>query len=152
MTRTLSSLLLVLGLGVCATGCAIGSQRTGRVIDTTRISKIKPGVSTKQDVLNMFGPPTTYSRVRGTSGISTGKNNKIGGSDDVQPRVETKAAEDVFTYEYREDNETFFTVLLFTRFRRDTIADTLMVFFDTKDVVKYVAFSKQTEAKPEAQE
>ena len=47
-------------------------------------------------------------------------------------------------WEYREDRENFFTVILFTRFRREVLADRLMVFFDDADVVRYVAFTRET--------
>jgi len=135
---------------VGAAGCAIGSQRFGRVIDARQIPQVKVGKSTKQDVLDLFGPPTNFQRYAGTGDMTLKTTDQ-----DWQARfpIETaKAAEDVFTYEYREENESFFTAILFTYFSRDTIADTLMVFFDAKDLVKYLAFAKQTEAEVEPDE
>jgi hypothetical protein len=55
----------------------------------------------------------------------------------------------MFVYEYREDRENFLTILLFTRFRREVVADRLMVFFDENDMVRYVAFARQTEPAPQ---
>ena len=46
-----------------ATGCALGTQRFGREIDEKRIPSLEVGVSTKADVLRLFGPPTAYSRL-----------------------------------------------------------------------------------------
>tara|TARA_R110002072_G_scaffold273299_1_gene434142 strand:+ start:254 stop:730 length:477 start_codon:yes stop_codon:yes gene_type:complete len=143
-------------LGFTSGGCAIGTQKSGRVIDGRRIGEIKVGVSTKQDVLDAFGPPNSYSRVGAT--VSNAGPSLLGrpgpgaaseGPASAQGALEAKAAEDVFVYEYTEDHEAFFTLLLFTYFRRDTISDRLMVFFDTKDVVKYLAFAKQTDAEPD---
>lgn len=144
--------LLGAGASVGAAGCAIGSQRFGRVIDSSLITQVKVGTSTKQDVLDLFGPPTNFKRQGGglgalLEGRGPGKVRQPDALVDV-PR----GAEDVFTYEYREENESFFTALLFTYFSRDTIADTLMVFFDAKDVVKYLAFAKQTDAEVESED
>jgi hypothetical protein len=162
MSLRLTVIGIALVLGLTSGGCAIGTQKGGRVIDAGQIAEIKVGVSTKQDVLDLFGPPSSYSRVgatRSTTGASLlgrpGGGTQPGGGGapvGVQGTIEAKAAEDVFVYEYTEDHEAFFTLLLFTYFRRDTIADRLMVFFDTKDVVKYLAFAKQTDAEPEDDE
>lgn len=136
--------LALLAATLLLPACAIGTQKTGRVIDTKKIARVKVGASTKQDVLDLFGPPTTYDRVASFPFASLAKELR-----DAAGGIDAKAAEDVFTYTYTEDNERFFTVLLYTYFSRDVIADTLMVFFDVNDVVKYVAFAKQTEAEPE---
>jgi hypothetical protein len=130
-------------------GCAIGNQKRGRVLDPALIPLVKVGTSTKQDVLDLFGPPATYSRVGSTT--SEAESSLLGrpAAGKETTGATGKEAEDVFVYEYVEDDELFFTVLLFTYFRRDTLADRLMVFFDTKDVVKYMAFAKQTDAEPD---
>lgn len=150
MARALLLSLLVT-LTVNSGGCAVGTQQTGRVIDTALIPKLKPGVSTKQDVLDLFGPPTTYSRVRGTffnTANPDGSTATAAGRQPVFLPIESKPAEDIFIYEYREDDESFFTVLLYTNFDRATRSDTLMVFFDIQDRVKYISFARQTDAKP----
>ena len=116
-------------------GCALGTQRFGRAIDADGIAKLEVGVSTKADVLRLFGPPTAHSHLPAVPAPDA-------------PQAESEAEPDprVFVYEYREDRETFFTVILYTRFRREVLADRLMVFFDAADVVRYVAFAKQTDA------
>jgi len=148
MSRSRFALLLWVALG---TGCAIGTQQHGRAIDPALIPQLKPGVSTKQDVLDLFGPPTTYSRIRGTffnTANPDGSTAKAAGRQPVYLPIESKPAEDIFIYEHREEDESFFTVLLYTKFDRATRSDTLMVFFDTQDRVKYISFAKQTDAKP----
>ncbi|MGE0713013.1 MAG: hypothetical protein AB7N76_07965 [Planctomycetota bacterium] len=151
-TRAVLASTLCLALGLCLPGCAIGNQKTGRVIDPHLIPKVKVGTSTKQDVLDLFGPPTSYSRV-GAAPIGSTLPGLLGRDAVQRPSGVVgggKEAEDVFVYEYVEDDESFFTMLLFTWFRRETLADRLMVFFDAKDVVKYLAYARQTEAEPEA--
>ena len=140
MIHRLALLLLIFGLA----GCALGTQRFGRVIDAAKISTVKIGESSKQDVLDLFGPPSSYSRVSSSLLIQDSAQPSL-----VYRPVESKESEDVFTYEYREEHEFFWTALLYTYFDRDSIADTLMVFFDTQDKVKYMAYAKQTEAEVE---
>jgi hypothetical protein len=123
---------------LCATlccACALGTQRFGRAIDAARIANLEVGKSTKADVLRIFGPPTSYSRL------------PVVAASDVAAEGAVSRAEpepDIFVYEYREDRESFFTALLYTRFRREVLADRLMVFFDDADVVRYVAFAEET--------
>jgi len=124
--------ILVLGL---ATGCALGTQRFGRAIDESRIPSLEVGVSTKADVLRLFGPPTSYSRLPAVA-----VEERVAAPAERVPEPEPNA----FVYEYREDRENFFTVLLFTRFRREVLTDRLLVFFDAGDVVRYVAFERET--------
>ena len=154
MTSRVAVIAISLAMSWLAGGCAIGTQKTGRVIDPALIPAVKVGVSTKQDVLDLFGPPNTYSRVGATtSGAGASLLGRPSEAPEGAPApIEAKAAEDVFVYEYGEDHESFFTLLLFTYFRRTTIADRLMVFFDTKDVVKYLAYAKQTDAEAEESE
>ena len=118
-----------------ATGCALGTQRFGREIDEKRIPSLEVGVSTKADVLRLFGPPTAYSRL---PAVAVEERVAAAAEPDPEP------APNAFVYEYREDRENFFTVLLFTRFRREVLTDRLLVFFDAQDVVRYVAFERET--------
>ena len=120
---------------VCS--CALGTQRFGRTIDAAGIASVEIGVSTKADVLRLFGPPTAHSRLPVVPAAD---------ADAPEAVAREEPDSDVFVYEYREDRETFFTLILFTRFRREVLADRLMVFFDAADVVRYVAFARQTDA------
>ena len=138
------ALLLLFG-AVAATGCAVSTQRFGRPIDASRIASVVVGTSTKADVLREFGPPSAYSAL---PVVPSRQDPSVTGADDLLARAEAESR--MFVYEYREDRENFLTVILLTRFRREVVSDRLMVFFDEGDVVRYVAFSKQTE-EPAAQ-
>jgi hypothetical protein len=85
---------------------------------------------------------------RGRPVVPSRQDPSVTGADDLLARAEAESR--MFVYEYREDRENFLTIILLTRFRREVVSDRLMVFFDERDVVHYVAFSKQTEA-PAAQ-
>ena len=132
--------VLVLIGAVVVTGCAVSTQRFGRPIDASRIASVAVGTSTKADVLREFGPPSAYSAL---PVVPARQDPSVTGSDDLLARAEAESR--MFVYEYREDRERFLTIILLTRFRREVVSDRLMVFFDERDVVRYVAFSKQTE-------
>ena len=136
--------LLLIG-AFALSGCAISTQRFGRPIDAGRIADVVVGTSTKADVLREFGPPSAYSAL---PVVPARQDASATGGDDLLARAEAESR--MFVYEYREDRENFLTIILFTRFRREVVSDRLMVFFDENDVVRYVAFSKQTE-EPAAQ-
>jgi hypothetical protein len=136
--------LLLIGV-IWLAGCAISMQRFGRPIDASRIANLKVGASTKADVLREFGPPSAYSAL---PVVPARQDPSATGADDLLARAEAESR--MFVYEYREDRENFLTVILLTRFRREVVSDRLMVFFDEHDVVRYVAFARQTQ-KPEAQ-
>ena len=136
--------LLLIG-AVALSGCAVSAQRFGRPIDASRIANLVVGTSTKADVLREFGPPSAYSAL---PVVPSPQSPAATGGDDLIARAEAESR--MFVYEYREDRENFLTIILFTRFRREVVSDRLMVFFDERDVVRYVAFSKQTE-EPAAQ-
>ena len=132
--RSLPPLLLVGALALA--GCALGTQRFGREIDESRIASLEVGVSTKADVLAIFGPPSAYSRL---PAVAPGARDPA-----VAREPSAEPPPDAFVYEYREDRESFFTVLLFTRFRREVLTDRLLVFFDPAEVVRHVAFERET--------
>lgn len=137
-------------------GCAIGRQKEGRVIDPQAVARIQPGTTSKQDVLDAFGPPTYQSRVgAGVSGQDGSPLAGALGQGTAQSSVTITwdgAVEDIYTYEYREHNETFFSLLLYTYWGQTTLSDTLMVVFDKQEKVRYAAFTKQTDAEYEPPE
>ncbi len=132
--------VLLISGAVWLAGCAISTQRFGRPIDASRIASVTVGTSTKADVLREFGPPSAYSAL---PVVPSKQDPSVSGGEDLIARAEAESR--MFVYEYREDRENFLTVILFTRFRREVVSDRLMVFFDEGDVVRYVAFSRQTQ-------
>ena len=125
-------------------GCAVGYQTQGRIIDARAVALVEIGRSTKQDVLNLFGPPTQLSRAVGV--------DEAGLFESDEPTWIYDTKEDVYRYEYIEHNETFFSIILYSYWDRESLADTLLVIFDEQEVVKHVAFSKETDAVPEEAE
>lgn len=147
---------LALGLLLSLGGCAVGRQKEGRLIDPLAVARIAPGKTTKQEILDLFGPPTRQSRVgAGSSGQEgspwAGSLGQGGGQNSVTITWDG-VVEDIYTYEYRELNENFLSMLLYTYWSQTSLSDTLMVVFDPQEVVKYVAFTKQTDAEYEPPE
>ena len=142
--QPLRAALLLCGV-VWLSGCAISTQRFGRPIDAGRLANVQVGVSTKADVLREFGPPTAYSAL---PVVPSPQDPSVSGGEDLLARAEAESR--MFVYEYREDRENFLSIILFTRFRREVVSDRLMVFFDDADLVRYVAFARQTQ-EPEPQ-
>src|SRR5579871_4648693 len=115
MRKRRSSLVLALAASatsLLASGCVMGTQKEGRVIAVADVAKVKVGKTTRQDVLDIFGPPTAFTR-----GLKT-ELQPLGQRPAGAANTPT-ALEDVYTYEYREENEVFYTiVLLYTSFKR----------------------------------
>ncbi len=130
----------MLGL-LSVTGCVMGTQRDGRIIAVEDVARVVVGTTTKQEVLELFGPPNSFKRLREELEADFDPDERL-----FLPLYD----ENVYIYEYSEDSETFFSAaLLYTYFNRERLADRLMVIFDDDDVVAYLAFSKQTDAVPE---
>jgi hypothetical protein len=131
-------------------GCVTGGERYGRVIDPALVARVEVGVTGKQQVLDLFGPPTVVSpTVEGDTLLAEG--NFPTPDLALDPGLgSTPRDEDVYTYQYREENEVFLSLaLIYTYYSREVLTDTLMVVFDEADVVKYLAFTRQTETEPE---
>ncbi len=135
MARIQRSVLALAALAA-PLSCAFGTQQMGREIDAAKVAELRVGTSTKADVLELFGPPTVYSNLP----------PQVLGPGSAEAGETLTDVANVFVYEFREDREAFFTVLFFTRFQRQVLADRLMVFFDADDVVRHAAFAQQTDA------
>ena len=137
-----------LGLALCCAllaGCVTGTDRVGRAIDPRDVASVRIGHTSKQEVLDLFGPPTTLGAPGGGAPQSS-----IVGPEQVPEGTGRTLEGDVYTYEYREEHELFFSIfLLYTYFDREVLADTLLVGFDESGVVSYMAFERQTDAEPE---
>ncbi len=46
---------------VLLAGCVTGTQREGRVIDPGDVARIAVGETTRQEILERFGPPTNFA-------------------------------------------------------------------------------------------
>lgn len=144
--RAAGTLLPLAALLLFAAGCVTGTQHEGRVILARDVAKVKVAKTTRQEVLDIFGPPSSFARVPEAAPRAPGAP--------LAPAVgERGVPADVYLYEYKEENESFFSVILiYTHFKREKLADVLMVSFDPADRVKLLAYVRQTEAGGQADE
>ncbi len=122
--------LALLGMG----GCVIARGYRDRPIDEKVIAAIQPGVTTKADILRLFGPPQE---------VSEREILALGGSGEP-PAVGVR----YFRYRYSRLNGFIVFGLLLNYIDADLKSDNLVVFFDDKGVVEDFAFAKDTEQLP----
>ena len=116
-----SLLLLVILLW----GCSIGRVYVGSEIRHDPKEKIKTGITTKSDILEIFGPPD---------------------------RIQKQYDGDIFVYAYLRKNSTKFTIeepyltnlTLFQYSRVQQKKDALVILFDKEGVVKNYGYQKGT--------
>jgi hypothetical protein len=111
----------------------------GTHIDTKEVQLIRPGVTTREEILRWFGPPTEFANPSTLKVIL----NQFDLSTDA---VLNHPFEDAFTYEFIQGKSRILFLLLFNKVDIDIKSDVLIVFFDEEGVVKYYAYRKGTEA------
>jgi len=143
--RALALLILMMVCLSAGSGCVIGRHYDGRQIDPKVVDQIQIGVTTKQQVLDLLGPPRVFSRVQLSDLADRLVARVAGSSDNVSVTLDPTLFDEAYLYEYRRENETFFTVvLLYTYFMRDRKSDELLIIFDQRDVVSHVAYAEGT--------
>lgn len=106
-------------------GCSIGRVYIGSEIRMDPQERIKPGLTTKSEILEIFGPPD---------------------------RIQRQYDGDVFVYAYLRKNSTKFTLeepyltnlTLFQYSKVQQKSDALVILFDKVGVVKNYGFRKGT--------
>ncbi len=66
MKKTLLALLIAI-MCFAAYGCGV----SGRQVDLDKVTQLAPGETTKNEMLNMFGPPTSQSLISDGTSILT---------------------------------------------------------------------------------
>jgi hypothetical protein len=126
-----SFLLMALAVG----GCAISHIHQGTPINKDRIKDIKIGVTTKQEIIDWFGPPQEVKRPELISDL-------FQRLDLTEGETRSLIYPDIFSYQYNEGDVRAIILVLFNHINVDLRSDTLAVFFDEHDRVKYVGFSQ----------
>jgi outer membrane protein assembly factor BamE (lipoprotein component of BamABCDE complex) len=121
--RSFASIALLV---VFAWGCTIGRIYIGSDIRSDPKGKIQPGLTTKSEILSIFGPPE---------------------------RITSQFDGDIFVYAYYRKNSSKFVIeepyftnwTLFSYIRIQDKRDHLVILFDKEGVVKNYAYHKGTE-------
>ena len=143
MSRTVLRSIQLLVVVVMATGCVgISRQYEGATLDTGALSDIEVGVTTRQDVLDVFGPPFTIQK-RDFEGVVSSVGSNFQG-EELTIRLDPKLLNEVFVYEYRRVNRWSLVLILFNYVSSVDKSDRLMFFFDQDNVVRGFGFTEGT--------
>ena len=115
-------------------------------IDEQNIAAIQRGVTTKQDILRLFGPPQEID-ARELTAIGVTFEALVPRPGEKLPTERIVAAR-YFRYSYERGNGMAIILLLFNYFEFDQKNDSLVIFFDGDDKVEDFAFRRDTDKLP----
>jgi outer membrane protein assembly factor BamE (lipoprotein component of BamABCDE complex) len=122
--------------------CFIVRAHQDRPIDRDKIPVLQRGVTTKKQVLELFGPPQA---IDAREIVAAGDLLGVPGD---HRRVEQLVAARYFRYSYYRANGWALITFAFNYVDADVKADTLIIFFDGNDVVEDYAFADDTRLLP----
>ena len=138
MRRLLPFTLAILFLAFFAARCVVGRYSEGPIIPAEKIKDIKPGVTTKEEIISWFGPPQNY--------ISpTVFNEILRELDMTREPLTTYPFANILSYQYNQGKVRALVLILFNYIEGKVKSDHLVIFFDENDRVKYYGFHKGTE-------
>ncbi len=140
--------LLVAGLlaAMMLPGCVIGRVYRDHPLDEVKIAAIQRGQTTKQEILDLFGPPQEID-AREVTAIGVPFEPFISRRGD-KPPVERIVAARYFRYTYTRANAMAIILILFNYGDFDQKSDNLVVFFDGDNKVEDFAFRRDTDQLP----
>ena len=122
-------------LAVMLSGCISFSGHFGTKIRVEHIPKIEDGVTTREEIMSWFGPPSAF--------FNPSFLDVILGDEDEMMDTGTAVLNDVYSYRYIENESTlFFIPILFGLFDAEAVSETLIVFFDEEGRVEYHAYRR----------
>jgi hypothetical protein len=141
MKRPFGSLLKIIGVLCFASilaSCVIGRYYEGPQIPEEKIKEIKPGVTTRAEIISWFGPPQNF--------ISPTVFNEILREMDVtrEPLTNYPFA-NILSYQYNRGNIRAMVLVLFNFVDAKVKSDHLVIFLDDNEKVKYYGFRKGTD-------
>ena len=140
MRKPIRSRLKILGVGLVSltlVGCAIGRYYSGSRIPEDRIKDIQPGVTTRQEILDWFGPPQNYLS-------PTLLNQILREYEMTQEPLSNYPFANILSYEFSRGNFKLLLLILFNYVEAEVKSDHLVIFFDENERVKYYGFHKGT--------
>ena len=139
-------MLGVAGLAMLASGCVMARTYRDHPLDERKIATIQPGVTTKDDILNLLGPPQEIdARELAAVGVAF---DQVLPRPGEKPPLERVVAARWFRYTYERGNGMAMILILFNYLDFDQKNDSLVVFFDGDNKVEDYAFGKDTQKLP----
>lgn len=127
------SLLTLVCLAWLAAGCFSIRVVSGNQVPTERVSQIRPGETTKAQVLEWFGAPEDYTD---PSGLRRVLDDGVVLPEDVLALPYA----DVLVFETTRGRVKGVLTILFNWFDVKVASDRLVIFFDDEDRVLYYGF------------
>lgn len=126
-------------LASALSGCVLARYHEGNRLPVERVEQIEPGVTTKAEVLEWFGPPQSYGKASLIERMLV---------DDAPPEGALAPArlEDVLAYEFHEGRARGLLLFLFNYMELRVDSDRLVLFFDETDRVRYFGVHRGVDA------
>jgi hypothetical protein len=125
-------------------GCLALRYADGSPIAQEQVARLRPGETTKAEVLSWFGAPQGFSDANVVRRLLAEMNI------DIARPVELPFS-DVLVFQYVKGQMNAQSFVVYTSVEVRTVADTLVVFFDTDDRVAYYGFREGTRALEQAE-
>jgi hypothetical protein len=118
--------------------CIVGRYYEGPNIPEEKIKQIKPGITTKEEIISWFGPPQNY--------LSPTIFNQILRELDVtREPLNYYPFANILSYQFNQGNVRAVVLILFNYIEGKVKSDHLVIFIDEQDKVQYYGFYKGTE-------
>lgn len=143
-----SSLELVVGavLAALASGCVMSRIQIDHPLEEEKIARLERGVTTKAEVLALFGPP---QEIDGREVTILGMSAEaLYGVRPTKPAPERMVTARFFRYQHVRANVFGTLTVVFNFFDFDVKRDVLIVFFDGDDKVEDFAFRRDSDLLP----
>lgn len=128
------------------TGCVMGRVYRDHPLDEAKIARLERGVTTKAQVLELFGPPQEIE-ARELTAIGIPFDALLSRRGDKPPEERIVTAR-WFRYTYSRANAMALVLLLFNYAEFDQKSDMLVIFFDGDGRVEDFAYRKGTAELP----
>ena len=137
MKRIFASITGILFVLLFCTGCIVGRYYEGPDILAEKVKDIKPGVTTKEEIIEWFGPPQNY--------MSPTVFNKILRDLDITGEpLGTFPFANILSYQYDQANISGVILVLFNYAQAKVKSDHLVIFLDDNERVKYYGWRRGT--------
>jgi hypothetical protein len=130
--------ITIIFFSLLLTGCIIGRYYEGPKIPEEKIKEIKPGVTTKEEIISWFGPPQNYLS-------PTIFNQVLRELDVTREPIDYYPFANILSYQFNQGNVRAVVLILFNYVEGKVKSDHLVIFFDENDRVKYYGFYKGTD-------
>lgn len=135
------SLIVLVVSVILLSGCVVGTYSEGFPVDPAKVSEIRPGTTTKGDLLAWFGPPSNFSDASLLEDLILSEET-TGGPGGGAPR----RFSDILAWQAHEGRLSGFVTIIFNKLDIYADSDLLVVFFfDDSDVVEYFGFRQSSE-------